>query len=148
MKNLFSAIFLCLATLLTSCNSDVNNKSKEADTTNTPSCIELTIKMDDSLGTVRNHACETISLSETIDQYVKELRSLDYEGCPEGFTNAFEKHMDAWTKMTTLTDNYPEIRGEMHQLFDELKASEDSVEFNQKLQAIWDTWGEVEKFVK
>ncbi|KAA3625396.1 MAG: hypothetical protein DWQ02_21840 [Bacteroidetes bacterium] len=148
MKNLSPIIFLALALFLASCDSNVNKEPKNTETVNSSSCIELTLKMDDSLGTVRNHACETISLSATIDQYVKELQSLDYKGCPDSFINSFDNHLDAWTKMIPLTDKYPGLRGEMHVLFDEIKAGTDSVEFNQKLKAIWDTWAEVEKFVK
>lgn len=36
-------------------------------------CIETVIAIDDSLGTVRNHACEEQSLSTTIDYYVTSL---------------------------------------------------------------------------
>jgi hypothetical protein len=48
--------------------------------------------------------------------------------------------------MIEITDEYPEWRGEMHVLFDSLNSSADSVPFNQKLDAIWNTWEEVEKF--
>ncbi len=148
MKNLFSTIFLGLMLLLTSCNTNVNKESNESEAANPTSCIDLIIQMDDSLGTIRNHACESIPLSETIENYVQSIRKLDFEDCPEKFSKAFEQHMDAWTNMISLTDQHPDLRGEMHELFDELKVSADSVEFNQKLQVIWDTWGEVENFIK
>ena len=58
-------------------------------------CIEYVKVMDDSLGTIRNHACEKISLSETIDDYIYSLDNLSFSNCPSAFTAAFEEHKEA-----------------------------------------------------
>lgn len=112
---------------------------------NDKSCIEKIIAQDEVIGKTRNHACETISLSETIHQYVKGMDSFDYSDCPTDFKEAFEKHKEAWIAMIQVTDNYPDLRGEMHDLFDELEKGADAELFKSLLKNIWDTWGEVEK---
>jgi DNA phosphorothioation-dependent restriction protein DptG len=110
-------------------------------------CIQQVIDLDDSLGTIRNHACETISLSETIDQYAAAMDKINYKDCPEKFTEAFAKHREAWKAMKDVTDNYPELRGEMHTLFDQIEKGKDSSLFKPRLKNIWDTWGAVEPFI-
>ena len=89
-----------------------------------------------------------ISLSETIDNYVLQLKQLDFEPCPDSFKLAFMNHLEAWDKMTEVTDQYKELRGEMHVLFDSIAAGSDSMHFKPRLKAIWDTWGDVEKWKK
>ena len=108
-------------------------------------CVDAIMKKDDSLGTVRNHACEKISLSKTIASYTSSLNNLDFSSCPKSFTKAFELHIDAWNDMVTITNNHDSLRGEMHELFDKIEVSTDSVLFKQKLKTIWDTWEEIEK---
>ena len=111
-------------------------------------CIERVIALDDSLGTLRNHACEKISLSATIEQYVAGMRAMNFERCPGDFTKAFNQHIEAWSNMQVVTDRHPDLRGEMHDLFDQLEAGADSAQFKPRLKAIWDTWGEIEKAMK
>lgn len=116
--------------------------------THSKECIEVILKKDDSLGTIRNHACEKISLSNTINQYTSSLNNLDFLNCPEDFKNAFQLHIKAWNDMTSITNNYDSLRGEMHTLFDEIESSKDSIIFKQKLKIIWDTWAVIEKRIK
>ena len=111
-------------------------------------CIEKIIALDDSLGTIRNHACKTISLSETIKQYTAGMNQFDFQTCPEAFTVAFKKHIAAWTDMLVVTNQYPELRGEMHDLFDQLEVGEQAELFKSLLKSIWDTWAEVEQAMK
>ncbi|WP_418603117.1 hypothetical protein [Hwangdonia sp.] len=111
-------------------------------------CIEKIIKTDDSLGTIRNYECEKISLSQTISNYANSLNNLDFTGCPEQFKTAFKNHEQAWRNMMVLTNNYPELRGEMHDLFDTIKTGKDSAAFNPLLKNIWDTWAIIEKEIK
>lgn len=130
-----------------SCGSKKREQSQNAQKTfENSECIESVLTIDDSIGRIRNHACETVSLSLAIEKYTREIRALNYENCPEGFIHAFRNHLTAWDDMIEITDDYPEWRGEMHVLFDSLNSSADSVPFNQKLEDIWNTWEEVEKF--
>lgn len=110
--------------------------------------MQRILALDDSLGKIRNHASEKISLSETIKQYTSEINKMDFNGCPGDFTFAFKRHRDAWSKIMAITGKYPGLRGEMHALFDSIKAGKDSAEFNLRLAAIWSTWSEVENAVK
>ncbi|EDP69611.1 hypothetical protein FBALC1_05483 [Flavobacteriales bacterium ALC-1] len=107
-------------------------------------CVTSILKQDDSLGTVRNHNCETISLSKTIAQYVNSVNNLNYENCTEEFEIAFKNHMIAWTEIQQVTDKYSNLRGEMHDLFDSIEKRKDSSVFKALLKNIWNTWEDVE----
>lgn len=115
-----------------------NSKSRSGE------CIENIIQVDQKLGKIRNHSSEKISLSETITEYTDSLSSLNYDDCPGQFTTAFKEHIEAWKDVKRVTDNYLELRGEMHDLFDELEKGKDSIEFKLLSKRIWDTWGKVE----
>lgn len=120
--------------------------------TNSPAkasnCTERILKIDDSLGSVRNHACENKSLSKTIGDYATVLSNLDFTNCPANFKNAFKKHEIAWQDMIHVTKNYPDLRGELHDLFDQIEAGPDSLEFKNRLKLIWDTWAKIEEAAK
>jgi len=117
-----------------------NFKAKSAEN----KCIDRVIAEDSKLGKIRNEASKTVSLSKSIDTYVDGMEQLDFTTCPGAFTAAFEDHIIAWKNMTVVTDKHPDLRGEMHDLFDGLKTGEDSIKFKQLLDEIWRTWGMVE----
>lgn len=50
--------------------------------------------------------------------------------------------------MIPFVEKHPELRGEMHDLFDEVENSKDTNEFKPLLKEIWDTWGAVEVAMK
>jgi hypothetical protein len=108
-------------------------------------CIERIFEKDSLLGEIRNHASEKISLSQSIQNYTKALESLDYTGCPEEFVSSFRKHIEAWKGVTKITDNYPHLHGELHDIFIELEKSKDSAEFKALVNRVWETWTEVKK---
>jgi hypothetical protein len=147
MKNLNVTAILLFVLVLAACSSEAGKKQpKLMDPAMVGlTCVERILLMDDSLGTVRNHACENISLSETINNYVSGMESLDYDGCSQLFSQAYKQHMDAWKAMIPVTNKHPEIRGEMHDLFDQLAASPDSAVFSRNLKRIQDSWALVEQ---
>lgn len=49
-------------------------------------CVAEAIALDDSLGYIRNHASEAISLSQAIRQYAETIQKIDFSGCPQAFT--------------------------------------------------------------
>lgn len=104
--------------------------------------------MDASLGKIRNHDCETISLSQTILKYTQGVKKINYSNCPKEFVDAFENHRQAWIKMLSVTDKYPDLKGEIHDLFNILEKGNDKETFKPLLKSIWDTWGEVENAMK
>ena len=111
-------------------------------------CIQNIIANDASLGKIRNHACENISLTETIINYVDGIGELDFTQCPMTFLHAFDRHIKAWQEMTEVTDEYDSLRGEMHVLFDQIKKGPHAETFEVRLKKIWDTWADIEKFTK
>ena len=137
-----------LLILLASCGK--SNDSKDLDQQNlaNKNCIDKIIAVDDSLGKIRNDACNKISLSSAINQYVKSLKELDYIDCPDSFSTAFHNHLHAWINILEITDHYPDLRGEMHSLFNTLEKSEHSERFKILLNEIWETWSLVEKEMK
>lgn len=127
-----------------SCGSR-NNRDTADSNQKEQNCMDYIIAQDDSLGRIRNHASETVSLSESIEQYVSTGNELNFEHCPSEFTHAFKNHLNAWTEMQTVTDNYPDLRGEMHILFDTIAEGEHKTRFKASLEKIHNTWKDVEK---
>jgi len=111
-------------------------------------CINLVFEKDSILGAIRNHASEKISLSETINNYTNDLKSLDFNNCPEEFKSSFQNHIEAWLDIRKVTDKYPSLRGELHAIFADLEKSSDSTEFNILVKQIWATWEKVEESSK
>ncbi|MBT8324917.1 MAG: hypothetical protein HKN99_12220 [Winogradskyella sp.] len=129
-------VFLWVMVLVLSCKS---NETKAID------CIDQVIKLDDSLGKKRNFDCVELSLSKTIINYTDVINSIDFSTCPDEFTTAFKSHIEAWKNMIEVTDNHDTLRGEMHDLFDSIEHTKDSLQFKIYLNAIWSTWADVEK---
>lgn len=103
-------------------------------------CVDRVLEQDSILGHLRNQASKNISLSETIDYYANGLKSMDYTHCPENFKSAFQAHCEAWLEIKKVSDRYPSLRGELHDVFGQLEKSEDSTEFKLLVKQIWDTW--------
>ena len=153
IRNITIIVFLIAAIGLAniSCNNAKGKKvniSAKKSIVSQKQCVDFIMKQDDSLGTIRNHFCETSSLSETITQYANSLTDLDFSDCPNEFTSAFNKHIEAWRQMLPIANQNNELRGELHALFDKIEVSEDSIQFKIKLKGIWDTWADIEKAIK
>ena len=137
----FLTICYCCKTVSTTSSSGIIKESSKE-------CVDRIIAIDDSLGTIRNHACKTISLSQTIKNYTDGLSNIDYTSCPKIFTQAFQFHIEAWLDMMEVTDHYPQLRGEMHDLFDAIEKGVHKELFDPRLKAIWDTWADIESAMK
>lgn len=151
MKGLFKLLILIIYAInLNYCKSTTGENSAKNDGAVSTEllCIEQIMASDDSLGRIRNHACERISLSETIASYVNSLEALDYTDCPEEFAESFERHIDAWKSVARITDNYSGLRGEMHDLFKEIEEGNDGEVFKKLVKSIWDTWSDVEQSIE
>lgn len=125
-----------------------NKINNQAFITNEIECINRVMKADDSLGKIRNHSCEKGTLSSSIINYINGLKKLDFRNCPADFVKAFYIHTKAWIAMLKVTKKYPLLRGEMHELFDQLEKGKDGVAFKIKLGQIWSTWAEIEKIIR
>ncbi|WP_109098302.1 hypothetical protein [Aquimarina sp. AU58] len=108
-------------------------------------CVKKIFEKDSIYGDIRNHASEKAPLSEAIHDYTKNVKSLDYSDCPKEFESAFHKHMDAWLDFRKVSDKYPLLRGELHDIFATIEKSEDSTEFKSRLNQILETWKIVEE---
>lgn len=111
-------------------------------------CVAEAIALDDSLGYARNHACETLPLSQAIRQYAEAIQKIDFTGCPQAFTSGFQHHAAAWLSLLPVTDQYPGLRGEMHALFEQLKSGKYAEQFKLLELTIWSTWKEIEEVLK
>ena len=141
------ALYILGFAFILGCNNS-NQKKNDIDLiseTYQANCIERILKKDGDLGEIRNHATEKISLSQAINNYINELKSLDFSNCPQNFTSAFTRHIAAWKAITKVTDNHSSQRGELHDIFERLQKSQDSTEFKSLLKVVWDTWHEVEE---
>ena len=141
-----SIIIICLIFL--SCNIQGVSQSKNSKDKLAEQCIEDIIARDDVLGSIRNRSCEEISLSETILNYVKEIEKMDFSYCPKYFKVAFTRHIQAWKDMIPVTDHFPTLRGEMHDLFEQIDRSDHGQAYKTVLSNIWSTWDEVEEAMK
>lgn len=126
--------FFCCALLFGACQETVPTKN----------CVEVVLEADEELGTNRNEVSLVLSLDEAIDVYVSGTSKLDFSDCPKEFEVAFRGHIEAWKQMQNFTRNYPDLRGEMHDLFDQLAVSKDSVRFRELESEIWQSWARVE----
>lgn len=110
------------------------------------SAIIDVLSLDSELGLVRNSATQSASLAEAIRGYVTALDSMDFSGCPDDFTAAFAYHRNAWEESIPFFEPFSDMRGEMHELFDQIR--ERSAETHDGLERvevrIWDSWREVE----
>jgi len=108
------------------------------------SCIDSIIEADIRLGKERDEATKIVSISQSIENYVNGIKMLDFKNCPDPFQAAFRDHRIAWEKLKEFTDDYPSLRGEMHELFDKIKKENKSPKFNKLLAEVWRTWEMVE----
>ncbi|PKV50935.1 hypothetical protein ATE84_3004 [Aquimarina sp. MAR_2010_214] len=73
-------IILFLSLLLLACNG--SNKKENSSSSNmerkSVSCVKYIFEKDSIFGDIRNHASEKTSVSEAINNYSKNLKSLDY----------------------------------------------------------------------
>ena len=145
MKLLFLILLLILGCKET--NANQNNSDSTVDLKRAK-CVEQIFVKDSILGDVRNHASENLPLSEALNNYTKELESLDYSSCPDSFITAFHKHIEAWKMVTKISDKYPSLRGELHEIFEELEKGKDSTEFKYLVKQVLDTWTIVEESAK
>lgn len=107
--------------------------------------MQRVLSADEWLGRTRNLAPHDVPLSTAIKDYVAGIDQLDFTGCPPEFSAAFQRHRDAWHDSIPFFDGFPALRGEMHDLFDTIRARADVGEQLVAIEkSIWDTWAEVE----
>ncbi len=139
-------ILLITVAVAAGCNTQSNNLDNPLPAEKFSAAIKRVLAEDEEMGARRNHACEENSLSFAIDRYLNDIDSIDWQDCPVQFTDAFKMHRDAWEKSKQLFDKFPDLRGEMHDLFDILREKPESQEALLQVEKdIWGSWAEVEK---
>jgi hypothetical protein len=138
------AVFLLV---VTGCGGDRPRSDRRAsETVDEVTAIYDVLAIDSELGIIRNSATETKPLAIAIREYVAALDSLDFSACPEDFTEAFRYHRNAWEESIPFFEEFADLRGEMHELFDQIRSRD--VETRDALERaevpIWDSWREVE----
>ena len=119
---------------------------RPADSAAHAAAVERVLALDTRLAEERDHAPETVPLHEAIEDYVEALERLDFRGCPRDFVDAFAWHREAWRASIPFFEAHEELRGEMHELFDRIRAYGGRNErlLDEHVQAIFSTWEEVE----
>ncbi len=104
------------------------------------------LSVDGELGIQRNGATETESIVSSIRTYLAGIDGTDFSACPDDFTEAFRWHRDAWEKSIVFFERFPNLRGEMHELFETIRSEggETQIELERIEALIWDSWAEVE----
>jgi hypothetical protein len=101
---------------------------------------------DAVLGRERNHDPERMAIAEAVRRYVRGLGAIDYSGCPPDFVDAFAMHRLAWVDLVSALEPFGQMRGEMHDVLDEIDALQDAraAHVRELVAAVWSTWAEVE----
>ena len=104
------------------------------------------LEQDTRLGTVRNNAPRNAPIAEAVRDYVTGLDALDLNDCPPDFQRALRRHRDAWQASIAFFEQHEELRGELHEVWDDIRARGDEARQNlEQLEAdILETWAEVE----
>jgi hypothetical protein len=142
LRSTSGTLVACL--LLAACATSAPSNSSSA-----AAAIRAVLEEDTRLGGVRNHAPEAMPLAEAVGAYVRGLDAIDFGECPADFTAAFERHRDAWQESIRYFEEYPEMRGELHDLFDRIRGV--STDARMRIESIEQnlrgTWAEVEATV-
>jgi predicted enzyme related to lactoylglutathione lyase len=107
--------------------------------------MQAVLAQDKALGSIRDRASESGPLADAAQAYVVAIDALDFSECPPEFVEAFRTHREAWQDAVPMLERFPQLRGEMHDLFDQLKQDPDTRSDMEALdKRIRDTWAEVE----
>lgn len=111
--------------------------------------IRSVMEQDTQLGTTRNHASENAPIARAVEEYVAGLDALDLEHCPQDFRLALRRHRDAWHDSIAFFEQHAELRGELHDVFDAIRAQGETARSGLEAveAAIFGTWAEVEQAV-
>lgn len=127
--------------------TDESEKPSSAGSTAEALATERVMAYDRLLGKQRDSIPELAGLSLAASAYVTGLDSIDYSGCPQSLQDAFKKHRDAWHNMIEFLKQHDSLRGEMHELFEQIRAlsAEQKEQLDAHQKQIMDSWSEIEK---
>ena len=108
-------------------------------------CMASVIKADERLALARNAAPREMPIGDAVRAYLEAFESLDMSECPPPFREAIRRHLGAWRETLPWLDAYPELRGELHEVFDVIGRDERNAEFRAAVGQIIQTWSQVEQ---
>ncbi len=102
--------------------------------------------MDALLAQQRNQLPHDSTLAIAVRSYVRGLNTIDFSDCPGEFARAYREHLDAWAASEEFFEQFDELHGEMHELFDQIREMDESkrAELEKHYQAIFDSWAKVQ----
>lgn len=108
--------------------------------------IQNVLMMDSVLSAQRNLASRTKPLHVAIENYLSGLSKIDFSECPSSFAESFALHRAAWQKSIPFFKKHDGLRGEMHELLDEIREQGDvpKLELAKYFGQIMSTWSLVE----
>jgi hypothetical protein len=104
------------------------------------------LQIDAVLAKQRDLLSQEMSLAQAVKAYLVGLEAIDFSGCSQAFTAAFQRHRDAWEAAIPFLEQHASLRGEMHQLFEQIGQVDEAnhEELARHTQAIMGSWAEVE----
>lgn len=125
LNRLQSSTFAILAAILSLAGTAaVGNAENEA--SSYAAAIRAVIEQDSRLGKLRNHFSEDAPVARAVEEYVAGLDALDLEHCPPDFVRALHRHRDAWHGSIAFFEEFPNLRGEIHDVFEMIRARDHS----------------------
>jgi len=109
--------------------------------------IRRVLQADETAAEQRNDGTETRPVHEVVREYVLAMDGFEYGGTPGDFSEAMREHRDAWARLIPRVIRQPDLRGEMHEVLDELTAEGAALRevYQRIIDDIWTTWSEVER---
>jgi hypothetical protein len=111
--------------------------------------IENVLEIDRVLSTQRDQMTFHESLENSVTAYVLGLETIDDSKCPRDFAQALEGHRRAWKNSIEFLRQHESLRGEMHDLFDQIREMDKSVadELDRHFNEIMESWNAVDSAV-
>lgn len=105
------------------------------------------LEMDRILGKQRDLVCQHASAATAVRAYLIGLDVVDFQACPQEFVAAFRAHRNAWEQSIPFLEDHDSLRGEMHDLFDQIRqlGDEQRTRLDKHVREITETWAVVEK---
>ncbi len=140
-------VALCLG--LAACEPYLGAPEKPDDDTKVVSytdAIRKALAADSKLGSARNAATADEDLATVIENYVDAMDDIDCTACPVDFRDALRRHRQAWRDSIDFFSQFDELRGEMHEVFNQIRAQGSEARHGLETveRPIWETWREVE----
>ncbi|MGH1362186.1 MAG: hypothetical protein ACRBF0_01435 [Calditrichia bacterium] len=151
LNNYPFTFLLVFILLICGCESKKSETQKEtSEESSYTAAIKMVLEKDSALGAIRNNAPKDTTLAQTVRNYSKALRQIDFSKCPQEFTSAFKAHIESWEASIEFLETYPALRGELHEAFDSIRSrgEADSIALAAIEKPIWDTWKIAEDFAK